>query len=121
MLLAIGNGTLREYTYGKSVSELTAHQISTLTGILFTGLTVWLISRRWRIPSAPVAWSIGFTWLVMTLCFEFLFGHYIAGHSWARLLQDYNLAAGRIWPLFLLWILCLPYVFRSRYHKGNST
>ena len=36
-------------------------------------------------------------WLGMTLAFEFLFGHYIAGKSWSLLLADYNLAAGRLW------------------------
>ena len=34
----------------------------------------------------------------------------VAGHSWARLLADYNLFAGRVWSLFLVWITVAPYV-----------
>jgi hypothetical protein len=47
----------------------------------------------------------------MTLAFEFLFGHFVAGHSWARLLQDYNLLAGRVWVLLLAWVALAPYLF----------
>jgi hypothetical protein len=46
----------------------------------------------------------------MTIAFEFGFGHYVAGHSWSRLLADYNLANGRVWSLFLAWIAVLPYL-----------
>jgi apolipoprotein N-acyltransferase len=46
----------------------------------------------------------------MTVIFEFGFGHYVAGHSWSHLLADYNLLAGRVWFLFLIWIALLPYV-----------
>jgi len=40
--------------------------------------------------------TIGLVWLAMTVAFEFLFGDYVAGHSWDRLLHDYNLFAGRL-------------------------
>jgi hypothetical protein len=46
----------------------------------------------------------------MTVAFEFGFGHYVAGHSWSLLLADYNLLAGRVWSLFLIWITIVPYV-----------
>jgi hypothetical protein len=43
--------------------------------------------------------------------FEFLFGHFIAGHSWSRLGQDYNLLAGRVWIFVLLVITFAPLLF----------
>ncbi|MDX1489006.1 MAG: hypothetical protein R3268_12435, partial [Acidiferrobacterales bacterium] len=49
-------------------------------------------------------------WLVLTVAFEFGFGHYIAGHSWERLFADYNIMQGRVWSLFLVWMLILPFV-----------
>jgi hypothetical protein len=107
-VVAVANGTIRQFTYGRIVAELTAHQISTVTAILFSGLVVWAANRLWPIQSVSQAWKIGLSWLIMTLCFEFGFGHYVAGHSWARLLADYDLLDGRIWPLFLLWITILP-------------
>ena len=111
MLIAIGNGALREMAYGQAVGELQAHQISTLTGILFSGLAVWAFSRLYPLPSEYQAWLVGISWLALTLAFEFIFGHFVMGHSWTTLLQDYNLFAGRLWLLFLLWILAMPYVF----------
>lgn len=117
MLVAIGNGILREVIFGQHVIELAAHQISTLTGIVFTGLAVWLFARIWPLASQSQAWVVGISWLLLTLIFEFTFGHYVAGHSWARLLQDYNLFAGRVWVVFLLWVAIMPYIF---YKTGRT-
>jgi len=109
-IVAIANGIVRQSTYGKIVPELAAHQISTVTAILASGLVVWFINRIWPIESASQALLIGACWLVMTVVFEFGFGHYVAGHSWARLVADYNLVAGRVWSLFLIWVAIMPYV-----------
>ena len=111
VIIAIGNGVLREFTYGKSMSEIASHQISTLTGIVFSGVFVWFLSSFWPLESAEKAWTIGVIWLVMTIGFEFLFGHYVAGHSWQRLIGDYNILAGRIWLVFLVWVTVMPYIF----------
>ena len=108
--VAIINGTLRQFAYGPHIPELAAHQLSTVTGILFTGITVWILNRSWPIGSAKEAWIIGACWFLMTIAFEFGFGHYVAGHSWSRLIADYNVLEGRIWSLFLAWIGVLPYV-----------
>ena len=109
-VIAIINGTLRQFAYGPYMAELAAHQVSTVTGMLLTGVAVWALNRAWPIGSAKAAWTIGFGWLLMTITFEFGFGHYIAGHSWSRLLADYDLLEGRVWSLFLAWIAVLPYV-----------
>lgn len=116
--VAIANGVLREYTYGKKVSELAAHQISTITAIMFMGIVVWGLTRLWPIASAGQAWLIGVVWLVLTIAFEFGFGHFVAGHSWSKLSTDYNLLKGRLWSLLLIWIAVMPYVF---YRLANHT
>ena len=122
-LVAILNGTLRVTTYGRFIPELAAHQVSTLTAMLAFGAIVWMMHRRWPIRTAAEAWLIGACWLVMTVAFEFGFGHFIAGHSWERLLADYDLMRGRIWPLLLAWTTALPFlVFRlaSRRHDRST-
>ena len=111
--VAIANGIIRQGTYGKSMSELAAHQVSTVTAILATGAVVWGVDHFWPIESMYQAWIIGSCWLLMTVLFEFGFGRYVAGHSWQRLFADYNLLRGRVWPLFLVWILVLPVVVFS--------
>ena len=110
-IVAIGNGILRESTYAGAMPELAAHQVSTLTGMVLMGLVVWWFSRRWPPDSARQALLIGLLWVAMTVTFEFSFGHYVAGHSWQRLFADYDLSAGRLWALFLLWIAAMPYLF----------
>lgn len=109
-VIAVVNGSLRQFAYGRYMTELAAHQLSTVTGIVLTGTAVWALNRAWPIGSARAAWIIGICWLFMTIAFEFGFGHYVAGHSWSRLLADYNLAEGRVWSLFLAWIAVMPYV-----------
>ncbi len=110
-ILAIINGILRGSTYGQYVPELAAHQISTLTGIALFGIVVWLFHRRQPTRSMREAWLIGAMWLGMTIAFEFGFGHFVAGHSWERLLADYNLLAGRVWLLLLVWVFVMPPLF----------
>jgi hypothetical protein len=46
----------------------------------------------------------------MTIIFEFGFGHFIVGHTWSRLFEDYNLLTGHVWILFLFWLLVVPNV-----------
>ena len=111
VFIAILNGAVREFTYGKRLCELRAHQLSTITALLFFGIYIGALTQFWRIETAEEAFTIGLIWLVLTVGFEFLFGHYVAGHSWGRLFQDYNILAGRVWILVLLWITIAPYVF----------
>jgi hypothetical protein len=72
---------------------------------------IGLLLRKWRPESGGRALAMGVTWLVLTVAFEFLFGHYVAHHSWSRLLHDYNIVEGRIWLLVLVWITFAPLVF----------
>jgi tryptophan-rich sensory protein len=109
-LIGIANGILRETTYGKKMPELRAHQISSLLGILFFGAYVWFLTSRWKLESASQALLIGFCWLAMTVAFEFAFGRLVDHREWSRLLRDYNLGAGRLWGVVLLWIAFAPYV-----------
>ena len=120
-VIAIANGIIRQATYGRLLPELAAHQVSTVTAIAATGLAVWRVHRARPIASSAEAWAIGAAWLVMTVLFEFGFGHYVAGHSWPKLLADYNLLEGRLWSLFLAWILVLPVVvFTIAGRAGNG-
>lgn len=112
-VVAIINGIIRVSTYGQIMPELAAHQLSTLTAVVASAVVIWLANRRWPITTATEAWSIGLCWLLMTMAFEFGFGHYVAGHAWERLLADYNLLRGRVWPLFLGWITVAPFVMHK--------
>ena len=109
--IAVINGAVRVRTYGQFVSELGAHQISTLTAVVLFGIYIFGVTRLWPTESSKQAILIGAIWLAMTVAFEFLFGHFVAGHSWQRLCHDYNLAEGRVWVFVPIWIAIAPYLF----------
>ncbi len=118
--VAILNGVLREVTYKNLVGDLPAHQISTVTGIIIFGIIFYFIFKKWKIENRDHALILGFIWLVLTILFEFGFGHFIMGNSWEKLLYDYNLTEGRTWSLFLLWLLIAPYVFYKTLNKNKD-
>jgi len=113
VLLAVAmlNGAWRELTYGKFVSELSAHQLSCVTGILLFAVVIHQYVFRWPPASAREACYIGLFWMALTVAFEFLFFHYVGGHSWQVLLANYDMSAGRLWPLILLWVASAPRLF----------
>ncbi|MFB2983293.1 hypothetical protein [Microseira sp. BLCC-F43] len=111
VFIGVINGILREVTYGKYLNELRPHQVSTATGVLLLGLYIFLVARLWGFESPTQALIIGCIWLALTVGFEFIFGHYIAGHSWSKLLADYNIFAGRLWSIVLLWVAVAPVLF----------
>jgi hypothetical protein len=111
VFIGIINGIVREATYGKYLSELRAHQVSTVTGVILFGLYIWILTRFWSFESSQQAIAIGLLWLGLTVIFEFIFGHYVARHTWSKLLSDYNLLAGRVWIIVLIWIATAPLVF----------
>ena len=105
------NGIIRNEVYKDALGDLCAHQLSTLILIILFGLVIWGFSRLWKITSAQQAWTIGLIWLGMTIAFEFIFGHFVVGHPWSKLLHDYNIFQGRIWILVLIWTTVAPYFF----------
>ena len=116
-ILGIVNGAIRELVYKDSVGDLSAHYLSTAILIVLLGLYFLWLENRWPISSLKTALQIGLTWAVMTASFDFGFGHYIDGKSWAELAKDYDVTAGRVWILILAWIVIGPALAR-RMHRG---
>lgn len=115
VVLAILNGSIRQFGYSGLMTELSAHQLSTLIFILLIAAYTWFLSGAVRPESAGQALLIGLIWLCLTVLFEFGFGHYVAGHSWEKLFHDYNLLQGRLWLLVLVWTMLAPFtMFRLR-------
>lgn len=119
LLVSVANGALRDFTYGRHMTELAAHQISTLVGIVLLGVVIRGFVRRYPPPSGRAAIAMGLLWLALTVAFEFLFFHYVGGRSWSDLLGNYDVAAGRVWVFVLLWVAIAPYLFyRSMARRG---
>ena len=100
--IAMAFGTAREFWLKPWWGELRAHQVGTvLVCTVFFGIC-YVTIPYWGVASAAQALAIGTLWLIMTIAFEFGFGHYVVGHSWRALFADYNVLRGRVWILVLM-------------------
>jgi len=111
VFIALANGALRDGWYGKHLGALQAHQVSTVSSVVLFGVYIWVVVRLWRPASGGQALIIGLVWLALMAAFELLLGHDVARGPWSRLLQDYNLFAGRVWLVVLVWVTIAPSLF----------
>jgi hypothetical protein len=110
LVIASINGIAREAVLIPRIGEVAGRALSTLALSAFIVILTW-ISIGWIAPrSAQQAWAVGVIWVVLTLAFEFLAGHYLFHNPWSRLLEDYNVIRGRIWILVLIATLVSPRV-----------
>jgi hypothetical protein len=108
LMLAILNGGVRETWLTPRLGGRTGHVVSTLMLAGLILLSAWLTIRWIRSSNTGAALRVGAIWLVLTLGFEFLAGHYLFGRSWATLWAEYDVSQGRIWVLIPLVTLLAP-------------
>ena len=99
--VAIVNGGLRDAVLTPRLGEFGGHITSTILLCAALLVVTWLTIGWIRPAKSTEALLIGGGWVLMTVAFEFLAGHYVFRTPWARLLADYNLVGGRIWLLVL--------------------
>ena len=108
LILASVNGAMRDLLVAPRVGDLIARAVSTVILCVLIGLVAWW-SIDWIRPlNSRAALEIGIVWLVLTLTFEFGFGHFVSRKPWAELLADYDVQRGRIWVLVLVATLFAP-------------
>ena len=101
--IAILNGIIRETTYKNLVGDFAAHQISTILAIIaFLILSYFMLRRHISFATTTQLFLIGLSWFIITIIFEFSFGHFVDGNTWQSLINDYNIFQGRLWILFLI-------------------
>lgn len=114
LLLAILNGGFREAVLIPRLGRAPGQAVSTVMLSLLILAAGW-VAIPWIGPrTLQDAWMIGVLWLVLTLAFEFLGGHFLFGKPWQELLTDYNILAGRIWVLVLIVTLMTPIIAFTR-------
>jgi hypothetical protein len=117
-VLGIANGGIRDATYKQVTGEVAAHQLSTVTLLGLMAAYLWVLEGRWPIRTSREAFTIGGSWAVLTILFEFGFGHYVVGDSWSSLLHAYNVADGQVWAAVPLWTVVGPEIVRRlRAHR----
>jgi hypothetical protein len=106
--LAVINGVFREVVLTPRLGEHESHVIGTITLCTAILIVTWLTIDWMRLAKSTDALLIGGVWVLMTIAFEFLVGHYLSGSSWVRLLSDYDLLGGRVWLLVLATLAFAP-------------
>jgi hypothetical protein len=124
LVLMFANGTLRVLVLQPRLGEETARQVASLTGLAIVLVASAAFVRFVPEGATGRQWlGVGLLWLALTLAFEFLFGHFVSGMSWAALLEDYDVRRGRLWVLVLFGTLLGPWAcarLRGRRAGGHS-
>lgn len=117
LIAAIVNGFVRDVVLVPRFGDLMARAVSCFTLAAVILLVTW-VSLPWIHPTrATQAWTIGTMWLVMTIAFEFLGGHYLFHTPWSTLLADYNIVDGRLWIVVLVTTIAAPaLVYRAEHN-----
>ena len=119
VVAAILNGAFRESFITSKVGKQVGHVISTVIFICVILVVTYLFLSNLKINYTKTdLLLIGALWLILTILFEFVFGHYVmGGHSWKVLFADYNILKGRVWSFVLLTTFIAPLLIDSILQK----
>jgi len=109
-VLMVAHGTARERWLTPRLGELRAHQVGCLTGSALVVAVTWLAFPWLAAETLGAQLRVGAFWLALTVAFEGVFGRAVAGHSWRRLLHDYDLRRGRLWTGVLAVTFLAPWI-----------
>lgn len=116
----IMNGLFRELVLKSLVPAPVAEAISVAIGLaIVVVLTRYLLRPLAGKPTAQVV-RASVILVLLTVAFEFLFGHYVDGKSWSELAANYEVWNGKLWPILLAAIAFMPFLW-SRWSISRST
>jgi hypothetical protein len=108
LAVAIAGGIIRERFLVPGLGPLGGRALGTLlVGVIIFGLIYAYVGKLKGASQVSLV-KLGLFWMMATIGFEFLFGHYVMGLSWELLWADYNVFRGRLWPLVLIVTLLGP-------------
>ena len=113
LAVAIGGAILREKFLAPGLGPAAARALGTLLVGAIIFMLIYAYVGRLKGATRASLVKLGLFWTMLTIAFEFLFGHYVMGHSWDSLWADYNVLEGRLWPLVLMVTLFGPLLARK--------
>jgi len=106
--LAVLNGVLRDLLFTPALGDAAGRALSSVSlSVLIFSLTLLLV-RKLGAGTRREYLAVGFSWLVLTLLFEFSFFVLVMGHPMNELLKDFDLFRGRLWLLVLATTFAAP-------------
>ncbi len=101
VVLAVVNGLLREFMLVPYLGAQWALPTSGIILSLLVLLACFYLQPWVGFKTSTEAYLVGLTWVVLTLSFEFIFGHYILQQPWSEIAQVFNVKAGNLFVLVL--------------------
>ena len=108
--LAIANGIVREFVLLPAVGPVIALPLSGILLSLLILLLTWICLPLFGQRSAHQLMMIGIGWGLLTVTFEFGFGHFVSGKPWGQLLAAYDIRTGNLWLLVLGITVLAPWL-----------
>lgn len=114
-VIAVTNGYIGTLGVGPLLGEpwVEPYKVLVIVTAIFFAAWIYLRQRRDRHPGRS-AIVLSTTWVSLTVLFEFVFGHYVAGNSWEDLLAAYRFWEGHLWVLVLLSEAIAPFLVSWR-------
>ena len=107
----VANGIFRELVLKRFAPAQVADVLSAAMGIaIVVGVTRFTL-RPLAGQSVAHMVTASVTLVLLTVAFEFLFGHYVDRKSWSDLVANYAIWRGKLWPVVLAVIAFMPFLW----------
>ena len=104
------HGTLRTIFLVPVVGDFRSRQIGVFTGSVLILAVAYVLVPWLQANGKRALVLVGILWLVLTVTFEFSFGHFVFGRSWEGVASDYNIFQGGLLPFGLLVLTFSPVI-----------
>ena len=110
VIAAIINGVTRDKLLTPLIGSGVSLPLSGITlSVLVLAITYFTIPFIGEVKTG-VYFIIGLLWVVLTLAFEYLFGHYVVGKPWHEINQVFNILKGDLFIFVLIASATSPWV-----------
>jgi hypothetical protein len=104
------HGIVRAIFLVPVAGDFRSRQIGVFTGSVLILAVAYLLVPWLKVSDKNSLVSIGVVWLVLTVAFEFSFGHFVFGRSWGDLASDYNIFRGGFLLIGMTVLLFAPVI-----------
>lgn len=122
LVLAFVNATLRELTYKPLLEPYIgfwAHQISSVTGIIFFFVAIYFFLKRTKeLYQKADLIKAGLIWIFLTVIFETFMNIFVRKLSISQVLETYYFWKGETWIFVLISLIISPLIINKRI-KGS--
>ena len=110
VVAAIFNGVFREKVIVPGIGADLALPLSGMLLAILVFLITFMSIAFIGSSEQKTYLMVGLFWLALTLSFEFLFGHYVAGKPWKEIIQVFNIRKGDLFIVVLIITAISPWI-----------